>query len=453
MSEDRRAAIRWGVVLGLAMLLALGIVLHVPWLNGPWYWDWPWRRIDAARIVPSMLAAAIPFAVAQFYFNAGKLGIRSALILVALSTFLLELVSIGVQGPGFDLRRIVLVVQSPVITSYFTDAVQFGDVAAGLGQYPERMAGFHLHSMNKPPGPILYYVGFSRAFGPGWGAMLGGLMIGVLAAAGVVATYGLVRRFGATREAGFAAASYFALCPGLVLFFPEFDQAYPLLCCGLLGSWSLALERGGLGAALAFGACLALLSFMSFGLLVLGAVCVVLAGLEIRRSGAGGLRRCGVSAAIGLGVVVGAYALLWVFTGYDPIATFQAAVVNQAAKAAALGRPWPVTIPFDLLDFALGTGWLSFALAGFWIARRWGLRPWADLDWWVAACLLQVLFVAVAGLIPVETARVWLFMVPLLMLPVGLELAEWTAPARWTIFAALWGLMVLVGQNMVFLGA
>ena len=71
----------------------------------------------------------------------------------------------------------------------------------------------------------------------------------------------------------------------------------------------------------------------------------------------------------------------------------------------------------------------------------------------VAACLLQVLLVAVAGLIPAETARVWLFMVPLLMLPVGLELAEWTPRARWSVYAALWGLMVLVGQNMMFLGA
>ena len=88
MSRDRRAEIRWGVVLGLAVLLAIGIFLHLPGLNGPWYWDWPWRRLDAAQIVPGMLAAAIPFAAAQFYFSAGKLGIRSALILLALGGLL-----------------------------------------------------------------------------------------------------------------------------------------------------------------------------------------------------------------------------------------------------------------------------------------------------------------------------------------------------------------------------
>ena len=134
--------------------------------------------------------------------------------------------------------------------------------------------------------------------------------------------------------------------------------------------------------------------------------------------------------------------------------TVYADEARQAAKAAELARPWPATIPFDLLDFALGTGWLSFFLVGFWFSRRWNEDPvWLSLDWRVVAGLVQIGVVAVWGLIPVETARVWLFMMPLLMLPVGIELAQWAARARGAVYFALWVLTVLVGQNMVFLGA
>ena len=75
------------------------------------------------------------------------------------------------------------------------------------------------------------------------------------------------------------------------------------------------------------------------------------------------------------------------------------------------------------------------------------------LDWVVLLCLGQVLLVAVAGLIPTETARVWLFMLPLLMLPVGLELSRWGTGGRMLVYGCLWGLMVLTCQNLVFLGA
>ena len=70
---------------------------------------------------------------------------------------------------------------------------------------------------------------------------------------------------------------------------------------------------------------------------------------------------------------------------------------------------------------------------------------------WLAVA--QVGLVAVAGLIPVETARVWAFLLPLFLLPVGLELSQWPRAARVSVYVALWALTVLVGQNLVFLGA
>ena len=154
-----------------------------------------------------------------------------------------------------------------------------------------------------------------------------------------------------------------------------------------------------------------------------------------------------------LASLVGVYALAYAVTGYDPIATFGAAWENQARHAATLGRPWPTTVVFDLTDFALGTGWMSFLLALAWFRRRWRERPVLYSDWMAWLAVAQVGLVAGAGLIPVETARVWAFLLPLFLLPVGLELSQWPATARVTVYVALWALTVLVGQNLVFLGA
>jgi len=279
------------------------------------------------------------------------------------------------------------------------------------------------------------------------------VVVGLLAAVAIPATFGLVRRLGAGREAAFHAASYMALCPGLVLFFPELDQAYPLLTCGLVASFSLALERGTVGFAIAFGALLALTAFMSFGLLVLGAFLAGQGVVYAIRHPAGGVQRFLSSAAMALGTVFLLYAGLYLLTGYNPVETLGTAVANEARHSQTLGRPWPATVLFDLLDFALGTGWISFLLVGFWLARRWGARPVLESDWMVLLAVGQVLLVASAALIPTETARVWLFLVPLWMLPVGLELAHWPPAARASVYVALWGLLVLVGQNLVFLGA
>ena len=54
------------------------------------------------------------------------------------------------------------------------------------------------------------------------------------------------------------------------------------------------------------------------------------------------------------------------------------------------------------------------------------------------------------GLIPAETARVWIFMMPIVMIPVGLELALWSFRPCLAVYVCLWFLMVAICQNMVF---
>jgi hypothetical protein len=58
--------------------------------------------------------------------------------------------------------------------------------------------------------------------------------------------------------------------------------------------------------------------------------------------------------------------------------------------------------------------------------------------------------VAVTGLLQSETSRVWNFMLPLLMVPIGLELSRWPTAARIACFAALAILTQVIYQNMSF---
>ena len=62
--------------------------------------------------------------------------------------------------------------------------------------------------------------------------------------------------------------------------------------------------------------------------------------------------------------------------------------------------------------------------------------------------LFQILTVAVSGLLRTETARVWIFLLPLLMFPIGNELAGWRFFPRLAVYFCLWFLMSSVLQNM-----
>ena len=69
----------------------------------------------------------------------------------------------------------------------------------------------------------------------------------------------------------------------------------------------------------------------------------------------------------------------------------------------------------------------------------------------VFLALLQILTVAAAALLPGEAARLWLPMLPLLMAPIGAELARWALWARLVVDTCLWLITVTICQNMTFL--
>jgi hypothetical protein len=279
--------------------------------------------------------------------------------------------------------------------------------------------------------------------------------VGLLAAAGVPLTFVMLRHLLGDPVAAFHGASFFGLCPGLIGFFPQWDQIYPLFTCGLVLFWSLALTtRAPLRNAVGFGVVLSLALMWSYSLLVLG---LFLAGYTILIATQGGghdriVRRMSACAGAGLAAVAVIYGLLWFLSGFDPIATFTTALHNQSRNLRLLARPYPRTIPWDLFDFALGTGWISVLLVGFAIDRARSAEIGRRERWLIVLVLAQIAAVAVTGLLQTETARVWLFMAPLLMIPVGVELQHWKRSHVLAAYAGLWLVTSAIVQNMVFIG-
>lgn len=446
--------------LALVILLTAGmaalVLVHAPGVNGPWYWKWSWRRLPAWPLYGSMLLAALPFVLAQaVYLRRHKL--KMAIGLLAVSTLSLQLTAIAHQPPtGF--HRLPAIVQNAVNTSYYTDAYILDEqenIATWefLYQYPDLLPMLHLHAKYKPPGLVLYYLALVKVFGKGVvAAAFGGIGIALMAALAPVACFWLLRVFSRDADAAFCAASFLAMCPSLVLFLPQFDQSYATIGCVILGLWGSAARKGNALAAIGCGAVLALGLFMSYIFLVLGFFIVASWLLLASDRGAEAFWRAAIMGMLALATVAGLYGLLYAFTGFDPIATFHSISREQAKDLLPLIRPFPRHIFFDVLDFALGSGWISFLLVTFYLlsAGR-SIFDRSPRNRLVLLALLQIGVVAGAALLPGETARLWLLLMPLLMAPIGFELATWPARARMVVFGCLWIILVVICQNMTFI--
>jgi hypothetical protein len=445
------------IALATVAALALGacVILQAPLVTGPSFWHWPYRRLPAWPLYGLLAAAGVPVFTAQLVCRSSARGATAlGLACLALGCFAMKLASVlpYTDPPSLDL--IQTIVENPHATSYYTDAAALRSehaVREWLPLYPQYMSMLSLHSKTKPPGPILYWSAVIQLFGTGRTATLvGGIALGLFGSLSVVATYAFIRALTRLPDAAFAGASFMALCPGFVLFFPMFDPTYPILSCAIMGCWAGAVERRDRRLAILTGAALAVTCVVTFNVLVVGAFMAAYAlVMPVDVS-----LRARVTRALTLGAVAVAVWLLLLevlrlATGYDVYETFTSAWRNQheLLRRHAHTRPYPQTIPFDLLDFAFGGAWSGSVIAvGYFLDRA--ARADARLTRLSALCVAQLVLVALTGILQMETARVWAFMLPLLMVPAGLELRSWSPRARLCVFAASWFAMAAIAQNV-----
>ena len=447
------------VVLFIGFLMIPLIDWHLAHVNGPWYWRWAWRRLGW-ETYPLMLAAALPLIVGQWLYARRRIGARGAIALAMLAAVLMQVAAQVPQPLGVG--RVVAVVQNSVNTSYYTAAEVLYKEMTLRGKtlrdwmeiYPQLMPVLMLHASFKPPGWILFFLGLMFAFGgPGKAAAaVGAGIVALLAAAGVAVTYQLARFFGHDEDAAVCGATFFACTPSLLLFWPQGDQAYPLIACGVLITWVGAL-RGGRRSrwlAAACGALMMLGTFLSAVFLMLGVFLLVWTLLELadRKQVFHVLLR----GAIAAGTFVALYVVLYAALGFDPVDTFFTANRRSQAHLVELQRPWPLHTPLDLVDIALGTGWISVPLLIWGAAATWrSFGRGSPQRRVVFVGLLQVAMSVAVAVFPGENARLMLPLLPLLMIPIGVELSRWPATWRFAVFALLVLITAATCQNMVFL--
>lgn len=443
-------------VLAVGVLFSLGVVLQLTPLNGSLRligWEWPWR--GDVGIMDSLLLLAVPFAFISYALRMAEqqrsLRVSLCLGLLAVGNLLMQIMGILTDRRGIGLvQQIVL---SPITTSYFSDASQIHGLAQWFRHFDH--ARLAVHSSTHPPGPILFYYIFFKLFGSPTGAMIGGITVGCLASLGVLVTYEFTSLWTDNRRIQVTASALYALVPAISVFFPELDQVYPIFAMLLILFWCRSLESRKKipSEALYFGLTLAVSLFFADNLLTIGAF-LAYYGLYwawrqrwTKLSFVTFLR----NSVIGVGVCAGVYLLLWVATGYDPIAVFFNVLSNQAVLEALMNRSSALFGLFDPLDFFLGAGMMVLPLILFQLGRN--VRGFDRTRTEVALTLIglaTILTIDLSGVLRGEAARVWLFLQPLVVVPAALELARFEWRWRLAIFSMQWLIVVFLKANLGF---
>ena len=124
---------------------------------------------------------------------------------------------------------------------------------------------------------------------------------------------------------------------------------------------------------------------------------------------------------------------------------------QQQERFGLIVRPYRYTEFFAFLDFALGLSWISMLLALMFMIGKIAAKAW-DRELLICCfCFLQVLILMVLALTPAENARLWIFLVPLILLPAGLELCSFSFRSRLSVYFFIWALTAVICQNMLFI--
>lgn len=432
---------------GVAFVIA--VTLHAPYVNG-YIWVWDWREPPAlsvyftcSPVLPLLLWAVMK---ALDPTHRSPLPVLTALAVIS---FLFQVLAL--YGEEMSLVKIARIVWSPMATSYFTDASLIKDLSNWMKSF--HYMDLNLHSITHPPGQILFYYIIIQIINIQAAAYVGGLFIGILASLGVFSVYQLTRLWGGEKRAALLAAANYAALPGLVIFFPEFDQVYPLLSMAMILLWVSALERPSTQSALAFGGVLSVALFFTYNILTVGAFIALIWAIKFRNS-YNKLELFYIlckQAAISISFVLTFYFFLYILTGYDPIASFRRALEWQAGHNT---RPYLPGVFVSFYNFALGCGFLLIILYIYQLIDKIFITSYISrIGIFSLTSAGTLLIIGITGLIDYETTRLWLFLQPLVIVPASIELARYPRLVILCFFVGQWAIVTTLKANMNFIHA
>lgn len=485
----RRAIFPLFLVAATLVLIVL-IWMQVPSANGPAEWRWPYRPpgLAAAGLV---LAAALMIPIVSWASQERRVDWRWALPLLMILGWALLLNLAQAQPGGF--RRLFDALASRHTFGYVFDAGLAPDTPTLLADWPAVSAGLNQHSRTHPPGPLLAVraldllgrrlpsdpegqrglisdaaaslereVGRAALRGrqapqslaaPGTLVLLA-LLLPLLSTLAAWPIHRLAVALGLEPEAALLAAALWLTVPARALFTPSLDQALPLLL--VAAAW-LAVA-GGRWRALLAGGVLALSVFLSYGYLVAVPLVGLLALTAKTAPGEDGrivwTRELGWTRGV---LLAAGFLLPWaalaLLTGYDPWASFQAAMDQHRAIAVAPRSygTWLVWNPYDFL-LLLGPAVLAPAAASL-IGRAAGWRPSFRVLAWSWWALLVGLIVS--GTARGEVGRIWLFLMPFACVLAAGDAVRRRGPrSSWTVLLLVLeiALTLVLAGNLVFVG-
>ncbi|OLB64235.1 MAG: hypothetical protein AUI10_12030 [Actinobacteria bacterium 13_2_20CM_2_72_6] len=309
---------------------------------------------------------------------------------------------------------------------YLHDVPKVTGIPAMLAGFTSHILDFHrgswaTHVAGHPPGAFLVFVVLDRiGLGGGGPAALVCVLVGASAPVSVAVA---LRALGA-RSTATAALPFLVLFPGAVWIGASADGLFT----GVVAAGLALLAVGGWRTALPGGLLLGFALYLSYGLVLAGALALAVLRLKPRdRAATAALAGSGVVAVVAAFAVAG----FWWPTGYH-------LVVERYYQGWAADRPYGYWVWADLAALALCAGpVLGPALRRAAVGFR-PLRP--DVRLLPAAALLAILAADLSGLSKAEVERIWLpYAVWLLPAAGWLPRAHWRG---WLVVQALTALAV-----------
>lgn len=471
-------------VVTLVYLVAM-VVDATPYLRGPapMHVEWRWRRYDEPayeRVWPLLVALVsyLVFVAWMERLDVERLPPRQLWVLV----LMVMVAALLVQGTVLYLARpdvITLLFErnaSRAADGYYTALLDHEGIGTLLGSYPERMPTFAGdHARTHPPGfPLIHWavretVGrwaalrtwvrwnacpTLRVYGLTAEEVTSALALGVatpvVSAMATLPLYALARKRGNVRD-GLRAAALFALVPAAVLFAPQVDQLYPLLTGLILWAFLRGWEGRHAPWFLASGLLLSVATFLSLGLAAMGlwlGVYALTRWLAERPAPYLSWRQLVVA---GLWVGLGSTSV-WLICrlafGLDPIAVYRTGMA-QHYQIVTSGRRYALWAWYNLYDYAaflglpLATALGARALASARCACSGFRGGGRQLDAAAIATAVTVLVLTLSGTSRGEVARMWLFLLPPVIL-VGVSSLQHAGRRPFIWIASLQAASVLV---------
>lgn len=307
---------------------------------------------------------------------------------------------------------------------------RWGGVQAFLERYSTRVYFDRLsfHSATHPPGGVLFLWLASVPFGHAlWSAVVATVAFSGLA---LLPLFLLARRLYGEPAARRALALYL-MAPNVVLFTTtSMDgpfSVFPITSLWLFYEATAPGRPRPLALGIALGAAMALAAFMTYASCLLGLFFGIAAALSLWRDRARAWRMVAALAAA-LSTFVALFAALQHATGFRPITALRFSIARDeegmGSGHESLERVLQIGV-CNLLAFLLASG---IPLTVLWLRElRQGLAagvPDARAVF-VAASAATLLLAAFSTLFTAEVERIWLFLVPLLIVPAANRLHEW----------------------------